>query len=50
MSCDADVKSTLSQQHSPGGVDYVDHGRAVRLNGLEMAAHMADGGLGQILQ
>ena len=44
MSCDADVKSTLSQQHSPGGVNYVDHGRAVRLNGLETAAHMAEGG------
>ena len=47
MSCDADVKSTLSQQHSPGGVNYVDHGRAVHLNGLETAAHMAEGVLGQ---
>ena len=44
MACDADVKSTLSQQHSPGGVNYVDHGRAVHLNGLETAAHMAEGG------
>ena len=48
MACDADVKSTLSQQHSPGGVNYVDHGRAVHLNGLETAAHMAEGVIDRI--
>ena len=46
MTCDADVKSTLNQQHSPGSVNYVDHGRAVTLNRLGTAAHMAEGGLG----
>ena len=43
MSCDEDVKSTLSQQHSPGGVDYVDHGRAVHLNGLETDRDIVSG-------
>ena len=50
MACDADVKSTLSQQHSPGGVNYVDHGRAVTLNGLETLANMAEGGRDRFYQ
>ena len=34
------MKSTHSQQHSPNGVDHMEHGQAVHFNGLETAATM----------
>ena len=37
------MKSTHSQQHSPNGVDHMEHGQAVHFNGLESAARMKTG-------